>query len=65
MPEEKYYTLLNLPVPEMEEEQDRYVAEKRSDFIITAKDMSIDGYEQVAMTTDNEELNYYLYSRIQ
>jgi|GEM_PF-2533842 len=65
VPEEKYYTLLNLPVPEMEEEQDRYVAEKRSDFIITAKDMSIDGYEQVAMTTDNEELNYYLYSRIQ
>ncbi len=35
VPEEKYFCLLNLSLPEMKEEQDRCVREGRADFLVT------------------------------
>ena len=35
VPEEKYFCVLNLPLPEIKEEQDRCVAEGRTDFVVT------------------------------
>ena len=67
VPEEKYFCLLNLSLPEMKEEQDRCVREGRADFIVTMdRDKEYPLYELVCEETfprTGESHIYRLYIR--
>ena len=67
VPEEKYFCLLNLSLPEMKEEQDRCVREGKTDFIVTMdRNKEYKLYELVGEETfprTGESHTYRLYIR--
>ena len=67
VPEEKYFCLLNLSLPEMKEEQDRCVREGKTDFIVTMdRDREYPLYRLICEETfprTGESHTYRLYIR--
>ena len=73
LPSERFFVLLNVDLPEMKQELDRYVAEGEPDYVLTVYDElpeRFDRYRLVATDVgylDNNKPNkaFYLYRRLE
>ena len=67
VPEIKYFCNLNIPLDEIKETQERYLRERKADFVVTSgKDLENDNYrlvEEAAFYLEGEVRNYRLYAR--